>query len=66
MNSNRGEEQCEIVKLHIQFQKYFHNDFMHCVANVYHEKKLGISFFAKNVWSSCLETCKRLSRMERF
>ena len=50
MNSSRGEEQCEIVKLHIQFQKYFHNDFMHCVANVYHEKKLGISFFLPKIF----------------
>lgn len=47
MNSSRGKEQCEIVKLHMQFQKYFHNDFMLCVANVYHEKKLGISFFCQ-------------------
>ena len=48
--NTRGEEQCQIVKLCIQFQKNFHNDFMHCVANVYHEKKLGISFFLPKIF----------------
>ena len=27
-----------MLKLHIQFQKYFQSDFMDCVTNVYHEK----------------------------
>ena len=47
MNTSRGKEQCKIVKLHVKFQKQIYSDFMHFVANVYHEYRYILLFSPK-------------------